>query len=420
MRKYLFISYATEDLIFADWLYKKLTYYGYSVWLDKHALKKGESFPAAFPKVIKEETIRFLPILTTHSLQKDNPVKERTTAHNVKNALKIPEFIIPIRLGKIQALDLDHSTVDLNWVDFASCWATGLEELINALESQGIPRSSDPKMLDSKLRSKFQLPEKNETLHANLLSIEALPTKVFRILKGQSHLIPPFYHASEYGDSYYALVLDDKLKEAATLESVEQKIEIDSHFKNVFKGLVQKAINDSVFRRGLRRTDERGLYQFPKEVTSIHYVNYSGKRRYIRTHGHIKQSQFVLAARYTTVWDSFEAPKIRINFKFIFSNANGTPLSPKLAVKKQSKLRKSHYNSRWVQKAFALASFLSQGEELHKVFDNECGQLIISGTLDSYTTINGIHEKDDPGYENAMDDLLAIIEGVEHEASSLQ
>ena len=394
MRKFLFISYATEDQAFADWLYQKLTIYGYNVWLDKYNLKKGESFPEAFPQVIKEETIRFIPILTEASLKKANPRKERTTAHNVKSHIGDQEFILPIRLGKINPIDLDHFTVDLNWIDFSVCWSKGLEELLLSLESNPlIPRNSMPFQLESSFNSKFALPEKSEVLYTNILNVEALPQKVFRLKKKDLEFPLPWYLASEFQDSYYALSLEDDLKAKATLVSVEDKISDEPAFKNVFKGLIQKAVNDNVYKKGLRTTMEKGLYSFPDDVIpTIKYVNSNLKNTYIRTKGNVKKAIFRLAVKYTFVMDHYGEPKIRVNFKFIFFTEHGMPLSPKMAFKKQSKLRKAHYNSRWLQKIFALSSFFVEGEKLFKLLDSDCGMILVNGSVDNYETDQGIIE----------------------------
>ena len=43
---HLFISYATENTVFADWLARKLMSEGYKVWYDRLNLLGGESYPA--------------------------------------------------------------------------------------------------------------------------------------------------------------------------------------------------------------------------------------------------------------------------------------------------------------------------------------------------------------------------------------
>jgi len=44
MQDHLFISYATEDVVLAEWLTRKLTTLGYRVWCDRFELLGGERF----------------------------------------------------------------------------------------------------------------------------------------------------------------------------------------------------------------------------------------------------------------------------------------------------------------------------------------------------------------------------------------
>ena len=44
MPDHLFISYATEDFVLAEWLTRKLTALGYRVWCDRFELLGGERF----------------------------------------------------------------------------------------------------------------------------------------------------------------------------------------------------------------------------------------------------------------------------------------------------------------------------------------------------------------------------------------
>ena len=118
MKNYLFISYAKEDLVFVDWLTKKLNTLGYNVWIDKQKLQGGESYSKEFPKIIKNETFRFLAVLSKNSINKDNPQKERTIATNVKREKKISDFVIPIKLDDFKNSDLPFFASNLTYISF--------------------------------------------------------------------------------------------------------------------------------------------------------------------------------------------------------------------------------------------------------------------------------------------------------------
>ena len=87
-RVHLFVSYATEDGQFVDWLCLKLISEGYKVWCDRLKLLGGESYPRDIDDAIKTGTFRFIPGLSKYSLKKPNPIKERTLALNISKERK--------------------------------------------------------------------------------------------------------------------------------------------------------------------------------------------------------------------------------------------------------------------------------------------------------------------------------------------
>jgi len=95
VRDHLFISYATEDFVLAEWLTLRLTSEGYRVWCDRFKLLGGESYPKDIDKALKERTFRVLALLSRNSIKKDNPVKERTMALNIGKELGIKDSLIP-------------------------------------------------------------------------------------------------------------------------------------------------------------------------------------------------------------------------------------------------------------------------------------------------------------------------------------
>ena len=105
-RDHLFVSYATEDGQFAEWLTLKLIGEGYRVWCDRVKLLGGESYPRDIDKAIKEQTFRVLALLSHNSIYKPNPLKERTLSHNISRERGL-DFIIPIRVDRIAPTDLD-------------------------------------------------------------------------------------------------------------------------------------------------------------------------------------------------------------------------------------------------------------------------------------------------------------------------
>jgi len=139
MRDHLFISYATEDWPFVEWLTLRLTAEGFKVWCDRLKLLGGESYPRDIDEAIKNRTFRFLAVLSHSSIKKTNPLKERTLALNLSRERK-ENFVIPINLDGISPTDLDWTVSDLTFIPFHLSWAEGLAQLLKLLEASEAPK----------------------------------------------------------------------------------------------------------------------------------------------------------------------------------------------------------------------------------------------------------------------------------------
>lgn len=82
-RNHLFISYASEDLVFAKWLARRLATEGYAVWMDRLKMLGGESWLVDVDEAIKSRTFRMLAIVSRNSLDKPAPRRERTFAQRL-------------------------------------------------------------------------------------------------------------------------------------------------------------------------------------------------------------------------------------------------------------------------------------------------------------------------------------------------
>ncbi len=138
-RDHLFISYATEDWLFVEWLALRLTAEGYKVWCDRIKLLGGESYPQDIDAAIKWRTFRFLTVLTQHSINKPNPLKERTLALNLAKE-RNENFVVPINLDGISATDIGWMVSDLTFIPFYLGWADGLKQLLKLLDEANAPR----------------------------------------------------------------------------------------------------------------------------------------------------------------------------------------------------------------------------------------------------------------------------------------
>jgi len=147
MRTKLFISHATpDDNDFTKWLSLKLIALGYEVWCDLFYLQKGGDFWNEIENEIRENACKFLIVQTVISNKRDGVLKELAVAAKVKKQLQDDTFIIPLAIdNKLSYDDINIELVRLNSIDFKSSWAKGLQDLLEALEKQNIPKNNpDP------------------------------------------------------------------------------------------------------------------------------------------------------------------------------------------------------------------------------------------------------------------------------------
>ena len=119
VRDHLFISYAGEDWALADWLTRKLTAEGYRVWCDRFELLGGEPYPADIDDAITRRTFRLVALMSRSSVNKPNPRKEPTLAHNLARERGEPDFLIPLNVDGMKPTELDWMTTDLTFIPFS-------------------------------------------------------------------------------------------------------------------------------------------------------------------------------------------------------------------------------------------------------------------------------------------------------------
>jgi len=177
----LFISYATEDWPFVEWLTLRLTAEGYKVWCDRIKLLGGESYPKDIDAAIKWRAFRFLTVLSHHSIKKPNPLKERTLALNLARE-RNENFVVPVNLDGISPTDLDWMVSDLTFISFHLGWADGLKQLLKLLEELNAPREfhEGQSAAGSWFEAKQFVTRKQERLWLNLAEVKELPKDIYR------------------------------------------------------------------------------------------------------------------------------------------------------------------------------------------------------------------------------------------------
>lgn len=186
MRNKVFISHATpEDNGFTQWLALKLIGLGYDVWCDILELKKGVDFWKSIEHEIRENTCKFLIILSKTSNTREGVLNEIATAVKVKKSLDSATFIVPLAIDEgLSYDDINIELVRLNAIDFKkSSWGKGLQDLIEALEKENIPKGNpDPSKSNTLYQQIFLhnkgVIEKEEIYDSNWFPITEFPTEL--------------------------------------------------------------------------------------------------------------------------------------------------------------------------------------------------------------------------------------------------
>lgn len=144
MRNKIFISHATpDDNDFTRWLALKLIALGYEVWCDILFLDKGGDFWKDINNAIRENSIKFLLVSSSISVNREGVLKELAVAEKVKKKLQDDKFIIPLIIDeKLSFDDLPPEIIRLNAIDFKNSWALGLKELLDAFNKQSVPKQN--------------------------------------------------------------------------------------------------------------------------------------------------------------------------------------------------------------------------------------------------------------------------------------
>ncbi len=185
MRNKVFISHATpDDNDFTKWLSLKLIALGYDVWCDLLYLEKGADFWNSIETEIRDNTYKFLIVQTVISNKRDGVLKELAVATKVKKQLKDETFIIPLAIDSTLSYDdINIELVRLNSIDFKTSWAKGLQDLLEALEKQNVPKNApDPNKSNLLYQQIFlqgkSVIEKEEIYDSNWFPIISFPEEL--------------------------------------------------------------------------------------------------------------------------------------------------------------------------------------------------------------------------------------------------
>jgi hypothetical protein len=397
-REHLFISYASEDYELAEWLTLKLTNEGYKVWCDRFQLLGGESYPRDIDDAIKNKTFRMIALLSHNSINKTNPIKERTLALNIGRERGI-DFLIPLNVDGLSSTELDWMTNDIVYIPFNESWAEGLRRLLKKLNSIDAPRNlkNGKKIVADIFTNSRFIDNAEEIILTNFFPIEKIPEKIklfsFKtrttqsVIKELSYKWDCYMRDTKTVFSFHEPpedIKNDYLIEKVNEITWANKSDIDGiSVENIVKNLLLKSVYMICSSKGLLRNNSN--FYFPDgllEKNKIFFIGYKQNKTRVTVTSIRKKSggsdfAYYLSPVFNVRKDDFGRFVLYINVFLHITDRNGEYLSKRTANSCRKLVRKNWWNDDLINRVLAITSFLSDGEEKVVIGNSEDEQIIL-------------------------------------------
>lgn len=422
--KHLFIAFVREDRLLAEWITRKLTAEGYSVWCESFKLLGGERYPNDINKAIKENSFRLIALYSSESLTNAEFIRQTSFAFNLGEE-RSTDFVIPLRLQNLDLNKLDKASAPLVFVPFERSWAKGIEQLLSKLDAIGCPKT----LAYGKLAAKELFAENDvissdpEEILTNCFKIKQIPKAIYKFsLKkeffdqadntfswafrriGPTEVLS-FHHPS------YQLVKDYEINETGGY-SWEDYEEITWNSTGGIRKLLSPDLVSELIRKSLlAKCREKGLV-FSADTT-LHYfrdgavqrnrlkvtlpggkeshVLTCGKRKYYRPNNMSEYYNYFLAPTFKVRSDLFENFAVILQLRVHLTNGDGDVLEPRKRNSRRKHLCKNWWNDDWLKRNLAIAQFLADGDQII-IGDIPKEQLIMQAQPVSFVISGGINE----------------------------
>jgi len=401
MRDHLFISYATEDVIFVDWLALRLTAEGHKVWWDRLKLLGGESYPQDINEAIKNQSFRFITVLSRHSINKANPLKERTLALTLAKEQK--NFIIPINLDGLSTSDLNWMISDLTFIPFHLDWAEGLAQLLKLLERDKAPRelANGRSIAASWFETKGLVVPKEERLWSNVVKISELPEYIYRYetrkpLPDEERLdllkLWPHVSDGQVFWSFFDPPAEFRDKHGAQQFGRREWNSTNGHdagLDDLAKRILNQALITICLARGLKLTDDGSHCYFPDKLTDknrLAFKGYDNKWTWVRSVGtrnfrtqtHKEACVYHLAPAMRVWLDHELGDLVQIRVRLFLTTPEGVTLDPKASLARRKRICRSWWNYHWLARISAILQFLANDKSSIELGEGQSHRLTIS------------------------------------------
>lgn len=423
---HLFISYAIEDLVFAEWLSLRLTSEGYKVWCDRFKLLGGESYPKDIDEAIKEKTFRVIGLLSHNSIKKDHPVKERTLALKIGKQ-RGTDFLIPLNIDGLGSTELDWMTTDLTYIPFYKGWAGGYSKLLKKLESINAPKDvKNGKEIATQIYlNHLTINNKSEKIYSNDLRFEQIPDEIIEyhiaspLTRNEINILADrwaFWYRNP--TSVYSFI-DPPDKEIfkwkefrrydwLATDSIERIPSV-----NIVKNLLKRSLDVKMIQHKLTHS-ESGQTYFPFglfEDEKFHFTGYTGRKTYILVAGerhYPKEFKFHISPSFNIkqLGNEFFA---ELSINLYLTDISGEKLESRGMHSRHKQIRNGWWNNHYLNRCLAVCEYLSDENKKITIGD-EKRKIVLNGELISFQVPNGIDEAKLKGLPEDEKDEEIVIE----------
>jgi hypothetical protein len=424
----IFISHKSpEDNYFAAWLASKLKHLGFEVWLELDELKSGDAFWPAIEDAIRQQSIKFLVIISQAYLESvKNPRSGIFKELSCADRIDIKNFKTPIRIENIDRDTYPVQLMGLGDIDFYNNWQEGLNKLLESLQKEGIhgdsTKAENPMnfWLDA-FNIKHIENNEAEWLYTNWFPVE-LPQKIYVhrvVAKEKLSLVDipfpfleysdrhiSFFPASDYPPgieclSSKSLVIEDIIKEQAI--PIDEALVFNQPRKKVVE-LLNKVFRDFLLQLKLKRYEQANgeVFYFPNNGSH-------GKRISLKSVG--KTNVSVTGKTKGNFWSYgishyaslYPFPYFKINSHIIFETADLVVLPQE----EQHTLRRAFgfdwYNRDWLDTMIGMMLKISRLNGEHKIVIpiSRTENLVVNAIPYSVSTDFGYYEPEKMDQEDA-------------------
>lgn len=426
----IFISHATpEDNAFVRWLGARLELAGYSVWHDLGRLKGGDYFWDKIEGAIRNDSFRFLAVVSKVAVGKPGVKDEWALAQTIERSK--PGFIIPLRLDDYDFSQLPIGIHRKNVLDFANGWHKGLAALLDTLNDASAPKARDPDprsarhWLAEAKEGAILRTESRESLDSTWLRVLSLPPiETARILGREREIkltdrnrrIPWFEHEDRIVGFAKAEDLVSHMAESVMLKAaggadsasfIESGSTLGS--KAVTKwdarkrvaNLVRQAWELTMEAKGLGvhvQSGGRKVFYVTPELTKgrgekVSFVDVDGRRRRKGLNGRseAKKANWCYAVGIAPQFD--EPWRVELRSTIVFTDDEGRPLE---AVARAHRLRmsfcRSWWNDRWRGFLRAFLALVADGQAEIKLPVGSGREVVLSATPIVFSSPAGLSD----------------------------